>query len=274
MLWRSGIFFKWRAELEKDSSETKATLTRAGFVAGCRDFLPFTPGVIVFGASFGALAAQKGLTLAQTAGMSGFIFAGASQLVGLQRWAEHWSIGAIAAVAGVVAAVNSRLLLMSAAFRPLFGSLPPGTVYPNLLTLTDVNWAITVHRQLKDGQLKDRQLKDGEPTARRDFGVVIGAGAASWLLWLAATLVGFLLGGLVADPRRYGLDLVIVFTFAAMAVPLLKRATSVLPYVVTALVSVAMALALPGFWFIVCGALAGALTAALRHPPNGRDADV
>ena len=187
-----------------------------------------------------------------------------SQLVGLQLWAEHWSIGAIAAVAGVVAAVNCRLLLMSAAFRPLFGSLPPGTVYPNLLTLTDVNWAIAVHRQ----------LNYGEPAAGRDFGVVIGAGAASWLLWLAATLIGFLLGGLVADPRRYGLDLVIVFTFAAMAVPLLKRATSVLPYVVTALVSVAMALALPGFWFIVCGALAGALTAALRHPPAGRDADV
>ena len=223
-----------------------ATHSRDGWVLGMRAMIPFLPGILVFGASFGALAAQKGLTLAQTLAMSGLVFAGASQLVALQLWTEHWTIGALAAVAGVVAAVNSRLLLMSAAFRPWLGPLPAATVYPHLLLLTDVNWAIGISHRRGGG---------------RDFGIVAGAGVFSWLLWMVTSLAGFLLGGLVADPKAWGLDLIIIFIFAALAVPAVRRAKRLLPFAAAAAVSAAVSLIDPGYWFIIGGALAGALTA-------------
>ena len=233
-----------------DTAETAPAIhTRAGWREGVRAIGKLLPGIVVFGASFGTLAAQKGLTLAQTMAMSGFVFAGASQLVALQLWGEHWTIGAVAAVAGVVAAVNGRLLLMSASLRPWLRTLRGRTIYAHLTLLTDVNWAIGMDHRQGGG---------------RDFGVVAGAGVCSWLLWMATTLAGFLLGGLVSDPRAFGLDLVVVFIFTAMAVSAVRRAPDVLPFVAAAATAAAVSLMETGYWFIVCGALAGAGTAYWR----------
>ncbi len=50
--------------------------------------MPVMPGMIMFGAAFGALAAQKGLSLLEATLMSGLVYAGASQFVALEMWPE------------------------------------------------------------------------------------------------------------------------------------------------------------------------------------------
>jgi predicted branched-subunit amino acid permease len=47
--------------------------TFAGCLQGARYTMPVWPGMLVFASAFGAAAAQKGLTLGQTLGLSAFV---------------------------------------------------------------------------------------------------------------------------------------------------------------------------------------------------------
>lgn len=224
--------------------------TRAGLALGMKMALPFAPGAIVFGLANGALSAQTGLDVAETFGMSGILFGGAAQAMAMQIWPKGgWSLSALATIVGVVAAVNSRMFLMGASLRPWLSQAPAALIYPNLFLLTDMNWAIGVGYRANAGN---------------DVGVVIGAGLLSWIVWTPACMIGWALTGAVADPRRYGLDLMMVVVFSAMSVNVFKRARALSPFVVSGVAALAAAFLLHGFWFIVIGAVAGAAWAALR----------
>jgi predicted branched-subunit amino acid permease len=227
----------------------RATLTMAGVAEGARLTLPLFPGVIVFAAAFGAAAAQKGLGLLEAVAMSGFVFAGAAQLVALEMWTAEWTPWAILAVTAVTAAVNMRFFLMSAALRPWLAELPsPGRRYGMLATLTDANWLIAMRYRSEGGG---------------DLGIFLGAGLALWAIWTIATAPGWFLGALIDDPKRFGLDLILPIFFAMMIVPLWRGGRDKLGWAVTAVVAVGVHLLAGGYWFIVAGALAGSLTAAL-----------
>jgi predicted branched-subunit amino acid permease len=58
------------------SDKRPAYWSTAGLVEGARRSLAVMPALAVFGAGFGTVAAQKGLTLPETALMSGLMFAG------------------------------------------------------------------------------------------------------------------------------------------------------------------------------------------------------
>jgi predicted branched-subunit amino acid permease len=87
-----------------------------------------------------------------------------------------------------------------------------------------------------------------------------------WLTWIAAGVPGYWLGALVTNPHAFGLDLLIVFTFTATLVPILKRTRQFMPLAVSGLVAVAVSYLAPGYWFIAAGAIAGALAAAFWTP--------
>ena len=53
---------------------------------------------------------------------------------------------------------------------------------------------------------------------------MFGAGFLSWLVWTPACMAGWALTGAIADPQRYGLDLMMVVVFSAMSVNVFKRA--------------------------------------------------
>lgn len=224
--------------------------TRAGLAQGVRMALPFAPGALVFGLANGALSAQKGLGFGETFGMSGILFGGAAQAMATQMWPrEAWSLSLLIALVGVVAAVNSRMFLMGASLRPWLSQAPASLIYPNLFLLTDMNWAIGVGYRANGGN---------------DVGIVLGAGFLSWLVWTPACMAGWALTGAVADPQRYGLDLMMVVVFSAMSINVFKRARSLAPFVVAGAAALAAAWLLHGYWFIVIGAVTGAASAALR----------
>ena len=76
-------------------------------------------------------------------------------------------------------------------------------------------------------------------------------------MWIAATLGGFFAGALVPEPRRFGLDLVMPIFFGVMLVPLWKGARTALPWLVAGLVALIVHALVPGYVFIIAGALAG-----------------
>jgi predicted branched-subunit amino acid permease len=228
------------------SSEPYWSLT--GLRLGARLALPFLPGTAVFAAAFGTIAAQKGLTLGDAVLMSAVVFAGASQLVAMEVWAEPLTLGTIASIAVVTGIVNMRFLLMTASLRPWMGPLPAWQTYPAMLTTTDANWLVAI-----------RYHNDGG----RDAAVFLGVALALWVFWVGATVPGYLLGAVVSDPKRFGLDLVMPAFFAAMMIPLWRGPRRGIGWAVAGLVGLAASYLVPGWWFIVIGAVTGAVLGGL-----------
>ena len=101
-----------------------------------------------------------------------------------------------------------------------------------------------------------------------DAAVFVGSGLITWAFWVAATALGYSLGALVADPKRFGLDLILPIFFAAMLVPLWRGAMRTVPWAIAGAVALAAAALVPGWWFIVIGALAGSAAAGFIDEPR------
>jgi predicted branched-subunit amino acid permease len=224
------------------------TWSLAGLALGARLALPILPGMVAFALAVGATAARKGFSLFDMMLMNGFVYAGASQMVAMEIWPDRVTFGAIAALALVTATVNARLLLMGASLRPWLAPLPAWQSYPMLHFNTDPGWLIAMRYRAEGGN---------------DAAVFVGGALIIFALWMTATAAGYLLGALVANPRAVGLDLVMPIFFATMLIPLWqyapRRAKRAMAWIVAGVVALTVEHLVPGWWFIIAGALAGAI---------------
>jgi predicted branched-subunit amino acid permease len=236
----------------KSEPQPAAQLTLAGIRLGVRRVAVLMPGIVVFSVAFGAAAAAKGLSLFEAVLMSALVYAGVSQLVAMELWRPEWSWGAIAGLAVVTATVNARMVLQGASLQPWFSRHPKLVNAAHLFFFTDANWLIGTRYHGEGG---------------RDLGVLIGAGLVLWLVWVAATVPGYLLGALVSDPRQYGIDLVMPIFFAAMIVPLWRGKRGALPWIIAGIVALITVRLVDGYAFIIVGALSGAVAGAFLDDP-------
>jgi predicted branched-subunit amino acid permease len=225
-----------------------AAWSTAGLAAGVRLALSGVAPMAVFGAAFGVAAAQNGLTPAEAILMSTFVFAGASQFVIVEIWANAATAAGVIVIGMTAAVVNMRLLLMSASLRPWLGASPAWQAYPALSLLTDPGWLLVARYRANGGC---------------DAAALLGSGVVLWLTWIAATASGYPLGVLIADPARFGLDLVMPCFFIVMLVPLWRGPRRAIPWLVAGAVALLAAKLMPSWWFIMAGATAGSLTAGL-----------
>ena len=205
------------------------------------------PGTMVFAAAFGTLAAQKGLTLAETVLMSALVFGGASQLVAMEVWNSPITLASVVSLAVVTAIVNSRFILMGATLRPWLGALAPWQVYAALNSTVDATWLVATRYRAEGGS---------------DAAVFVGAGLALWVVWVGMAVPGYLLGTFIADPKQFGFDLMLPIFFAAMFVPLWRGARRATGWVIAGIVALVVSYVVPGWWFIVAGALTGSIAGA------------
>lgn len=233
----------------KADSETSIPITWPAVQKGVVAALAYVPGYLVFGAAVGTLAAQKGLSLGEAVLMSTVVCAAAGQMVALELWTSDWTFAHILAVAGVTAMVNARFILSGASLRPWLSPVRAGFVYPVLGVLTDGAWAASIRYHADGG---------------RDFGFFVGSTLSLWLAWSLASVPGYLLGALVHDPKAYAFDLIVPLMFTATVTPILARTRKYLAFVVAGGVAFIASLLLPGYWFIVIGALAGASAGAFN----------
>ncbi len=234
-----------RRLLPMDSSPR---FTLKGCLRGARLTLPLLPGIVVFASAFGTAAQQRGLPVDQALAMSAFVFAGVSQMVGLEVWQDVWTPATLLGVMTVTAVVNSRMVLAGASIQPWLRGEPPGRLALNLFFLTDANWLLATRYGEEGG---------------RDVGVLFGAGLALWGVWALGTVPGYLAGTLVSQPRRFGLDLVMPIFFCAMLVPLWRGTRAARPWAVAGAVALLVHAFVPGYAFIIAGALAGAVAGAI-----------
>ena len=235
------------------SAGTPAPLvfTRAGLLYGMRLAVPTLPALIALALAFGGAASARGMSLSEATSMSAFVAAGAAQMLSLELWTGAWSWGQVLTIMLVTATVNARFILMGASLQPWMRSAPLGQKAVGLFWLFDTSWLITARHEREGG---------------RDMAVLFGAGSLSWAVWVLATLPGYFAGSLISDPRRLAIDLVLPLFFAAMAVPLWRGLkVSALPWAIAAGVALAVQQLVPGYAFIIAGALSGAVTGALSR---------
>lgn len=233
-----------------DPLPTPPARDRAGdFRAGLADVAPVLVGLVPFALVLGALAAAKGLSPLEVVLMSGLVFAGGSQFVAVELWRDPVPVGLLALMALMV---NSRHLLMGAALAPHAEGWGR-RAWPALFFMADEVWALAL-RRAGGGQV---------PLAYWS-----GLAAGLYLNWAALTGLGAWLGTAVDDPARFGLDFAFVAVFVALLRGMWRGAATLLPWLVSGAVAVAVQLAFPGPWYVAAGALAGLVAALLAARPD------
>lgn len=236
--------------MTKNHSGDALRWTRAGLVTGARLAVPAMPVMALFSMAFGAYAAQKGLALSVATLMSTLMFAGASQFVVADVWSLPMTGAMIFGLAFIAATVNLRFFLIGASLQPWLGRLPPWKIYPALVVLTEPGWLLALRYRQEGGS---------------DTAIVLGSGFVLWLVWIAGTMAGFLLGAAVANPQRYGLDVIMPVFFTVLLVPMWRGARAAVPWAVAGGAALLAAWYLPGAWYIIVGTVAGMIAAGLQH---------
>jgi branched chain amino acid efflux pump len=222
----------------------KPAWSLAGLRLGVMLMLPALPGMIAFAVAVGATEARKGFGVLEASLMNVMVYAGASQMVAMEAWPDRLTLTTVVALALLVATVNARMLLFGAALRPWLGVLPPWQVYPLLQFTTDPGWLITMRYRADGGN---------------DAAVFLGGAFAVLVAWLGATTAGYLMGALVTNPRALALDLVMPIFFCAMVVPFWRGGRRTVAWIVAGAVALATSYLVPGWWFVIAGAVAGSL---------------
>ena len=177
--------------------------------------------------------------------MSAGVFAGGGQLLALEVWYEPqaWLLVMLAAIS-----INVRFALQAASVQRKINHFTRAQRWLTIATLTDPAWGMSEVRHLS------RQVT---------FWFISGITVPIYLIWVFGTLAGALLGNLIDDPTKLGLDFAFVGIFIALALPFWKR-SGALP-VAIASGGVAIATKLAGFsaLYVFIGAMAGVAVAGL-----------
>lgn len=226
----------------------------AQFQAGARACIPVAISVAAYGVVWGVLAKQAGLSLFEVVLMSGLVFAGSAQFVALDLWTATPATLPIGPIILATLIVNLRYLLLTATMRPL---VRPGTEKRSALAmwlLSDENWAMTVGEMAR---------------GRGSIAFLAGGGTTIWCFWMAATVIGRLVGSAIDDPTRYGLDFAFTATFLALLLGMWKGKADLIPWLAAALLAIASAKLIPGSWYILIGGVGGSLAGALAEWRRG-----
>jgi predicted branched-subunit amino acid permease len=221
------------------------------FWSGVKRGAPVVVSAGPFGILFGALAVDHGLSMPEAVLMSATIYAGASQLVGLDLFSHHlqpWLV-----ILSILA-VNFRHVLYSAAIaRPVAGFTPVQKAV-NFFLLTDPHFA-EIERRWGSGIVVT-------------FSWALGLGLTVYLSWVGLTFAGALLGAFIGDPRALGLDVLLSVYFLGLVLGFRSRANW-LPVIVASSIGSIVGLKLFGSpWHVSVGALVGILVAMVMPLPK------
>ena len=229
------------------ATERKATLAsslQAAWRDGAAAAWPICLGYFPIGMAFGILAQKAGLSILQSALMSILVFAGSAQLIAVGMISAGASVSAIVLTTFMV---NLRHFLMSSALSVHLHRTGRWFVSLFAYGVTDESFAVNMTRFRSEGW-----------DALRALAVNHTANSA----WVAATVAGALLGSFIPE-GAFGIDYALIGMFICLLVFQLNG----LIYLVTALVSGALAVFLALVWegegTVIVASVTGATAAYL-----------
>lgn len=218
--------------------------------AGAFDVVPAAVAVIPFALLLGSQAAAKGLTALEMLAMSSIVFAGSSQFLAVELWTDPAPWAALGFAAFLI---NLRHVLMGASLARRMERFAPWQRLVGAHLMTDETWALAERRAL------DRPLTPA---------YWFGAGLTLFVSWQVWTVLGTVLGGLVPEPERYGIDFAFPAVFIALALGFWKGWRTAPVIGASAVAAVATHAVTSGAWYVIAGALAGIAAAVLTTPPE------
>lgn len=177
----------------------------------------------LYGVSFGALSVASGLTILDTCLLSLLMFSGASQFAFISI-----------ATASPVSAIGTAWLLgirngfYGLRMVPVLGPVGFWKLLAAQLTI-DESTAVSL----------------AQPNPRLQKVGFWATGAAVFVFWNTATLIGALLGDFLGDPQAWGLDAAAAAAFLALIWPRLKQSRSPQLALVASVVAIATTPYLP-----------------------------
>ena len=220
------------------------------FRHGFRAMAPLWLGVVPFGLAYAVIAREAGLSLVETQALSVFVFAGSAQVS---------AVGLFGRGAGGLEIVITTFLLnvRHVLYGVSLGRVVPMSRRQRLVAayfLTDEAYGVSIARRA------------------RSFRFVLGAELSLFAVWNLATFAGALLGGVIPDPERLGIDFVFPVAFLALLVPLLRRRADVIVASVAGAAAWVLAHHLPGGLPVLAAGVSGALLGAWLTRHEEKDA--
>lgn len=171
---------------------------RERFKEGARAIAPIAVAGFAFALSFGVLARTADMGWLAPLFMSATTFAGSAQ----------FAVASILHDGGTAAAAILAAVMLNARYAPIgisvasffHGSVPKRLVQSQLVV--DESWAVSLKRR-----------------GGFDFYVFLGAGTVLYIAWVVGTAVGLVLGEVVGDANRLGLDAAFPALFLALLIP-------------------------------------------------------
>ncbi len=222
--------------------------TKYEALRGLHAALPVMLGFIPFALVLGAQATQKGLSVLEVPLMTGLNFGGGSEFTAMRLWTSPPQVLLIVAMSFLV---NSRHILMGAAFAPYLQHLPKRRAIPALFFMCDESWAMA---------LADAQQQCSN---RISFGYYQGVCAGLYLTWVIFTAIGAALGPVIGNVERYGFDMAFTAVFLVLLRGMWKGVRACRPWFVSLTTAALTYLFMPGAWYVATGASAGLIAAAL-----------
>jgi predicted branched-subunit amino acid permease len=204
-----------------------------------------------FAILFGAVASDNGLSVAEAALMSATVYAGASQLVGIELFGHHvapWLV-----VLSVLA-VNFRHILYSAALARFIAHFNPLQKFFTFFLLTDPQFAEAIRR--------------GESGAGLSFGWYVAFGAAIYMPWVVFSALGAFFGAMMGDPKVLAIDVLLPIYFLGLVIGFRQKKGFYPTVVASTLGSVLGYHFIGSPWHVSIGAAAGVVVAALLPLPE------
>jgi 4-azaleucine resistance transporter AzlC len=221
-------------------------MNRDEILSGIRTALPILISALPFGILLGAVSSGMGLSTGEILLMNMTIYAGASQLVGIELF--HHSVAPWLVVLSIFA-VNFRHILYSAALSTHISEFSLGQKLIAFFLLVDPQFAESVKR--------------AESGHKLTFTWYMAFALTFYITWQITCLIGAIFGKLIGDPKAMGLDVLLTVYFLGLVLSF-RRKENFLP---TVLASSGIAIAayhvVGSPWHVSIGALAGIVTAAL-----------
>jgi len=221
-------------------------MNRSEFNLGLKGGLVIALSSAPFAVLFGAVASDNGLTVMEAGLMSATVYAGASQLVGIELFGHHVAPWLIVLS---VFAVNFRHILYSAALTRFIAHFSPVQKFFAFFVLTDPQFAEAVKR--------------GESGGRISFPWYIGFGAAIYFPWLFFSVVGAFFGRMMGDPRTLAIDVLLPVYFLGLVIGFRQKPGFYPVVAASALGSVLGYHFVGSPWHVSIGAAVGVVVAAI-----------
>jgi 4-azaleucine resistance transporter AzlC len=225
---------------------------------GARAGIPVAVGYVPMAIAFGVLAAQTGLSFAQAAAMSLFVYAGASQFASLGLLAGGASAAAIVLATLVL---NFRHFLMSVALSRRL-PLERGRGFRSFSAPLGLGFGVT-----------DETFVVASLAADLTPPFFLGLSVTAYLAWLSGTLIGAGFSSLIPPVIARAMGVALYAMFVAILLPGVKKSwVNGLVAAAGALVAWGISLTVPtvpsGWRIVIAILVASAVGAAITGPAD------